>query len=173
MADPRFRRVGGTSRNYVDTVTGKQYSRRQYDKLSEKERRAPAKTKERVKKEAAKRAVYVDQIQSRTDMLRKQGVKVQVKHKNGTITERLISRGDVRNQAETKELIRELKKKEVREKYKVGRKKGRDKPRTTEQNKRLKDLLKRMGLREGIPDYVKPGDSGKWLHKQALKAYEL
>lgn len=145
LAD-RFTRIPGKERNYYDSNTGKIYSRRQYDKLSEKERRAPAKSSERKKHEASQLKKYQSAIGARVVKLRSEGKEVSVRA--------------VRNAEETKTLYKELKASNAgRTKYVRGKKKGHDKPRTAAENKKLIRILKDLGRREGIPDWVKPGET--------------
>lgn len=148
MAD-RFVRLPGKARNYLDTETGVTYSRRQYDKLAEKTRHAPAKSPERRKREAVALKGYNHIVETRTSALRAEG--------------KQVSRRDVRNDPHTHALIKELAKAEKRtEKYTRGKRKGQYKPRSGAQNARLKEILTELGLRNGVPSWVKPGESAKY-----------
>lgn len=160
-ASKLFDRLPGTARNYYDTrnPNGGPLSRRQRDAAVDKIVResgsgAPARKPvsfERLKRQRHQTDRYQDLLHTYVDARRAAGDTVTIKTKSGLKT-RLIGPGDLRTSAEFKRLLGEL-----QTKNKNG----------SPAQRRIKAALIALGRREGIPFAVPPGQSAKWLRKQA------
>ena len=152
MASSRFIRLPGTARKYLDTVTGREISRRQRDAIADE---IQIRTKmEASRKAANKRALseYRSLVDTRLRALQNEGKSVKLK--------------DVMTDKTFKQEIKELKK--ANKKLKKLKSKGaadtdRDTVAAYREAQRLKRaLLEKSGRREGIPSWVPPGWSDKY-----------
>lgn len=155
---PGFRRASGTSRNYIGP-SGQPISRRQYDKLVAAAGLHKPVTPQHYAKQIRQQRGYNRVLQSYLRQQRGKGV-TGAKGKP-------LGAGEARQSAEFKAIVRDIK-------SSTKRKKG---EKQTEANAaKLRDALKRAGLRDNIPDWIPPGLSdaykrGKITRSRQLKRY--
>ena len=128
---PRYSRLPGTSKNYVDNTTGQVYSYRQYLKIDINQR---------------DRTLTGPQLQKRRFIQARYNSLFDDYFRKRQQTDPSITRGQLRQDSRYKELQALL-----RSKTKKG------KPNQTV----IKKALKELGRREGLPDNVKLGQSAK------------
>jgi hypothetical protein len=148
----KFTRTGGTARRYIDPATGKDISRRQYDKLKK-----AAGTYKRV-------TDVVKLAEQRRKQARYNSLAAEYQAKMAA-KGKAMKLGDIRKSDTFKNAVTELKRAN-KARNKIAKAERAGKPATKEElaksNARLKKILEKLGRREGIPAWVPVGFSDRY-----------
>lgn len=154
---PGWRRVPGTSRQYINVATGQKVSRRQYDKFATAAGvRQPLDIAEKAKRRV-KQARYQDLVEDFVAQKKSQGIK--------------ITKRQARSSKELKGLLGDLKKASKPAPKKLSGEKLLDYRR--KQNRKKLNLLKKLGRRDGLPDWLPVGFSDRFRTGKIVKRSDL
>lgn len=148
---PGYRRAPGTSRGYI-SPTGQRLSRRQYDKVV-----AAAGLKQSM---APQRYA----IQVRAQRVYNRLVNALARLKRAVLGEKAPGKAALRQSAEMKQIKRDIR---AATKRKPGQ------PLSPENAVKLRDALKRAGLRDNVPDWVPPGLSDAYKKGKVSRSRDV
>jgi hypothetical protein len=155
-----FRRLSGSARNYLNTETGEAISYRQYRRIYERGDEYRPLSLPDLARRRAKQAQYNRLVGARHKGLQAQalarldtsqvGLVEAAKRERDTL--RGVSKAEIMRDPGFKSDIQELKRLNKKSIKRL----------TRAELAEYKDILERLGLREGIPRGVTPGDSDAW-----------